>query len=137
MSVDQYKQPDYFNTREGLKTSHSQYVYYRLANLEKQGLTRLDRLPFSIKVMLESVLRQCNEREIKQTDVVNLADWKPNTTSRTPLPFRPARVILQDFTGVPAVVDLAAMRSAIARLGGDARKINPLVPVALVIAHAT
>ncbi|HLE14275.1 MAG TPA: aconitate hydratase AcnA [Anaerolineales bacterium] len=136
MSVDQTKQPDYFNTREGLKTSQSQYVYYRLANLEQQGLAWLDRLPFSIKVMLESVLRQCNEREIKQTDVVNLAGWKPSPTSRTPLPFRPARVIMQDFTGVPAVVDLAAMRSAIARLGGDPRKINPLVPVDLVIDHS-
>src|SRR3990172_6072272 len=136
MSVDQTKQPDYFNTREGLKTSQSRYVYYSLANLEQQGLAWLDRLPFSIKVMLESVLRQCNEREIKQTDVVNLAGWKPSPTSRTPLPFRPARVIMQDFTGVPAVVDLAAMRSAIARLGGDPRKINPLVPVDLVIDHS-
>ena len=136
MSVDQIKQPDYFNSREDLKTSQSRYVYYSLANLEQQGLAWLDRLPFSIKVMLESVLRQCNEREIKQTDVVNLAGWKPNPTSRTPLPFRPARVIMQDFTGVPAVVDLAAMRSAIARLGGDPRKINPLVPVDLVIDHS-
>jgi len=99
-------------------------------------LTQLDRLPFSIRVMLEAVLRQCNEREITSQDVINLAGWQPQAAARPSLPFRPARVIMQDFTGVPAVVDLAAMRSAMARLGGDPKKINPLVPVDLVIDHS-
>ena len=127
---------DYFQTRDTFHTRHGDFFFYRLANLERQGLTEIDRLPFSIRIMLESVLRQCNDREITQADVVNLAGWRPNPASRQGLPFRPARVIMQDFTGVPAVVDLAAMRSAMARLGGDPRKINPLVPVDLVIDHS-
>jgi aconitate hydratase len=127
---------DYFQTRDTFHTRHGDFFFYRLTNLDRQGLTEIDRLPFSIRIMLESVLRQCNDREITQADVVNLAGWQPNPASRQSLPFRPARVIMQDFTGVPAVVDLAAMRSAMARLGGDPRKINPLVPVDLVIDHS-
>ena len=127
---------DHFRTRDTFHTRQGEFIFYRLANLERQGLTEIDRLPFSIRIMLESVLRQCNDREITQADVVNLAGWQPNPASRHSLPFRPARVIMQDFTGVPAVVDLAAMRSAMARLGGDPRKINPLVPVDLVIDHS-
>jgi aconitate hydratase len=127
---------DYFQTMGKLITSDNHYVIYRLEELVKQGLTNIDRLPFSIRIMLESVLRQCNEREIREEDVINLAAWQPNPPNRSSLPFRPARVIMQDFTGVPAVVDLAAMRSAIHRLGGDPRKINPLVPVDLVIDHS-
>ena len=122
---------DYFQTRDILKTSHANYIIYRLSKLEQAGLTRLDRLPFSIRVMLESVLRQCNEREITRQDVINLAGWKPRMEPRPTLPYRPARVVMQDFTGVPAVVDLATMRSAMARLGGDPKKINPVVPVGL------
>jgi len=99
-------------------------------------LPRLERLPFSIRIMLESTLRQCNEIEITRQDVINLANWKARQAERPALPFQPARVIMQDFTGVPAVVDLAAMRSAMARLGGDPKKINPLVPVDLVIDHS-
>ena len=127
---------DYFQTRDILKTSDKHYIIYRLEKLDKQGLTHIDRLPFSIRIMLESVLRQCNEREIRIGDVIDLAAWQPKPDSRSSLPFRPARVIMQDFTGVPAVVDLAAMRSAIYRLGGDPRKINPMVPVDLVIDHS-
>ncbi len=127
---------DYFHARGSLKTNHGDYVIYRLAKLEKDGLTQLDRLPFSIRVMLESVLRQCNDDEITRQDVLNLAGWKPRVEQRLSLPFSPARVVMQDFTGVPAVVDLAAMRSAIARLGGDPNRINPLVPVDLVIDHS-
>jgi aconitate hydratase len=127
---------DYFQTRDVLKTSHANYIIYRLSKLEQAGLTRLDRLPFSIRVMLETVLRQCNEREITRQDVINLAGWKPRMEPRPTLPYRPARVVMQDFTGVPAVVDLAAMRSAMARLGGDPKKINPVVPVDLVIDHS-
>lgn len=127
---------NYFNSRNELETKYGKYIYYRLENLEKQGLTRLDRLPISIRIMLESLLRQCNEKEITQMDVINLARWKPKMDMRASLPFKPARVLMQDFTGVPAVVDLAAMRSAVARLGGDPRKINPLIPVDLVIDHS-
>ncbi len=127
---------DCFNARGVLSTSKGDYTIYRLEKLEEDGLTRLSRLPFSIRVMLESVLRQCNENEITRQDVINLAAWKPGAPERPSLPFRPARVVMQDFTGVPSVVDLAAMRSAMARLGGDPTKINPLVPVDLVIDHS-
>jgi aconitate hydratase len=127
---------DYFATKGSLSTSHGNYTLFRLRNLELQGLTKIDVLPFSIRIMLESVLRQCNDSEIKPQDVTNLATWKPNPATRPSFPFRPARVIMQDFTGVPAIVDLAAMRSAISRLGGDPRRINPMVPVDLVIDHS-
>lgn len=128
---------DYFQARDTLHTSQGDFVIYRLAKLEAAGLlTSLERLPFSIRIMLESVLRQCNEREITRQDVKNLAGWQPQVVRRPTLPYSPARVIMQDFTGVPAVVDLAAMRSAVARLGGDPKKINPLVPVDLVIDHS-
>jgi len=127
---------DYFEARDVLQTSYGDFVIYRLDRLEHAGLTSLGKLPFSIRVMLESVLRQCNEKEITKDDVRNLAGWKPHSSKRPGLPFRPGRVVMQDFTGVPAVVDLAAMRSAVARLGGDPRKINPKVPVDLVIDHS-
>jgi aconitate hydratase len=127
---------DYFATKGTMHTSRGDFIFYRITNLERQGLTSIQRLPFSIRVMLESVLRQCNDKEITQSDVVNLASWQPDQVKRPNLPFRPARVIMQDFTGVPAIVDLAAMRSAISRLGGDPQKINPLVPVDLVIDHS-
>lgn len=126
---------DLFNTRDTLTVGDKTYVYYRLDALEKAGITQLDRLPISIRVMLESALRQCNDKEIKQQDVKNIAAWTPHG-ERPGIPFLPARVIMQDFTGVPAIVDLAAMRAAVARLGGDPKKINPLVPVDLVIDHS-
>ena len=116
---------DFFNTRDRLRTSHGDYVIYRLSRLEDQGLTKIDKLPFSMRIMLESVLRNCNEIEITRQDVINTAAWQPKMARPTNLPYRPARVLMQDFTGVPAVVDLAAMRAAISRLGGDPRKINP------------
>ncbi|MFM8321260.1 MAG: aconitase family protein, partial [Chloroflexota bacterium] len=124
---------DFFQSRGKLKTAHGEYTIYRLDALEKAGLTRLEKLPFSIRILLEAVLRQCNGREVTQQDVINLAGWQPQAANRPSLPFIPGRVVMQDFTGVPAVVDLAAMRAAMARLGGDPKKINPLVPVDLVI----
>ncbi|MEN8173812.1 MAG: aconitase family protein, partial [Chloroflexota bacterium] len=127
---------DYFNTRDVLKTDHGNYVYYRLNQLEKDGLTELAKLPFSIRVMLEGLLRQCNGVEITEDDVRNLAAWAPKAETRPSMPYRPGRVVMQDFTGVPAVVDLAAMRSAISRLGGDPKKINPHVPVDLIVDHS-
>jgi aconitate hydratase len=127
---------DFLKARDILKTPQGSYIIYRLDSLEKAGLVQLERLPFSIRIMLESVLRQCNDREITQQDVIHLAGWRPRAPERPSLPFAPARVVMQDFTGVPAVVDLAAMRSAMARLGGDPKRINPLVPVDLVIDHS-
>ncbi len=126
---------DFFNARDQLKVGDKEYVMYRLDALEKAGLTNLKLLPFSIRVLLEAALRQCNDKEITQTDVKNIAAWTAKGV-RPGIPFLPARVVLQDFTGVPGVVDLAAMRSAVARLGGDPKKINPLVPVDLVIDHS-
>jgi aconitate hydratase len=111
-------------------------VIYRLENLEKAGLGSISRLPFSIKVLLESVLRNCDGTLVTEQDVAALAGWHAKSPAAQEVPFKPARVILQDFTGVPAVVDLAAMRSAVKRLGGDPAKINPLVPVDLVIDHS-
>jgi aconitate hydratase len=126
---------DFFNARDVLKVGDQEYVIYRLDALEKAGLTDLKRLPFSIRIVLEAALRQCNDKEITQTDVKNIAAWTPRG-ERPGIPFLPARVVMQDFTGVPAIVDLAAMRSAVARLGGDPKLINPLVPVDLVIDHS-
>jgi len=126
---------DIFKARDNLKAGKKEYVIYRLDALEKVHLTELKRLPFSIRILLEAALRQCNDKEITQEDVKNIAGWKPQG-NRPGIPFLPARVIMQDFTGVPAVVDLAAMRAAVARLGGDPKKINPLVPVDLVIDHS-
>ena len=123
---------DHFNARTVLPgTTHS---YYSLDKLAEYG--NIDRLPFSIKVLLEALLRTCDGYEVMPEDVIKLAAWKANGIARDELPFKPGRVILQDFTGVPAVVDLAALRSAMARLGGDPQKINPQVPVDLVIDHS-
>ena len=126
---------DLFKSRDVLKAGEKEYVIFRLDALEKAGLTKLAKLPYSIRIILEAALRQCNDMEITQDDVKNIAAWTPKAT-RPGIPFLPGRVVMQDFTGVPAVVDLAAMRSAVARLGGDPKKINPLVPVDLVIDHS-
>jgi aconitate hydratase len=126
---------DFFKSRDVLPVGDKQYVIYRLDALEKAGLTQLNKLPYSVRVLLEAALRQMNGKEITQLDVEHIAGWKPNG-ERFGIPFLPARVIMQDFTGIPAVVDLAAMRTAIARLGGNPKSINPLVPVDLVIDHS-
>ncbi len=110
---------------------------YRLSKLEEAALCKVDTLPFSIRVLLESVLRNCDGYVVTEDDVKALAAWADSKgTAAVEVPFKPARVVLQDFTGVPAVVDLAAMRSAMKRLGGDPGKINPLVPADLVIDHS-
>ena len=125
-----------FGARSTLETASGTVDYYRLARLEEQGYGDLTRLPFSIRVLLESVLRNENGRDVTRDDVLNLATYDPAAPARLEFPFKPARVVLQDFTGVPAVVDLAALRSAMARLGGDPQKINPQNPVDLVIDHS-
>ncbi len=125
-----------FGARATLKTSGGPVTLFRLDALEKAGLGKVSRLPFSLRVLLEAVLRNCDAELITEDDVKALAGWKADKPSDREVPFRPARVILQDFTVVPAVVDLAAMRSAMKRLGGDPAKINPLVPVDLVIDHS-
>jgi len=128
---------DHFGALDTLDAGQGPVSYYRLRALEREGLTGdLDRLPFSIKVLLESVLRNLDDELVMEADVRRLAAWNAARPAEVELPFMPARVILQDFTGVPAVVDLASMRSAVKRLGGDARRINPLVPVDLVVDHS-
>jgi aconitate hydratase len=127
---------DPFGARATFDTGSGTAHYYRLHKLEQDGLTSVSRLPFSIKVLLEAVLRECDGYVATQDDVVNLATWNAKAPKPVEIPFKPARVIMQDFTGVPAVVDLAALRSAMAQLGGDPHKINPIVPVDLVIDHS-
>jgi aconitate hydratase len=127
---------DPFDARDTLHAHGSTYTICRLDRLEDLGLTRIDRLPYSIRVLLESVLRQVNGREITEHDVRALAAWQAESESRPDVPYLPSRVIMQDFTGVPAVVDLAAMRSALARAGGDPKQISPQIPVDLVIDHS-
>ncbi|GKV45111.1 hypothetical protein SLEP1_g52232 [Rubroshorea leprosula] len=107
--------------------------YYSLPALND---SRIDRLPYSIRILLESAIRNCDEFQVKSKDVEKIIDWENTSPKQVEIPFKPARVLLQDFTGVPAVVDLACMRDAMNKLGGDSNKINPLVPVDLVIDHS-
>lgn len=127
---------DLFGARQPLNPGRAGSVfYYRLAQLETLGIASISRLPFSIKILLESALRNCDGYAISEEHVKRLAHWTPQGV-RIEAPFKPARVILQDFTGVPALVDLAAMRDAIRQLGGDPAKINPFIPCDLVIDHS-
>jgi aconitate hydratase len=127
---------DPFGAVAKLSSKAGNVTIYRLNRLAEAGLGDIASLPFSIKVLLESCLRNLDNFQVTEKDVRGLAAWDAKSVSRGELPFKPARVILQDFTGVPAVVDLAAMRSAMKRAGGDPQKINPLVPVDLVIDHS-
>src|ERR687889_1017641 len=132
--------PDPFGARSSLSTPFGETVtYYRLEALEEQGLANLDLLPFTLRILLENALRYAGGEFVDDALVKQLAAWRPRKageSSGMELPFLPGRVVLQDFTGVPAVVDLAAMRDAVARLGGDVTRINPLVPADLVIDHS-
>src|SRR5258708_5024712 len=114
------------------------FTYYRLASLADAGVDRatLERLPMTIKVLLEELLRHAGNGVVSEAEIEAMARWNPASPLEGEFPFYPARVLLQDFTGVPAAVDLAAMRSAMARLGGDPKRINPLVPADLVIDHS-
>jgi aconitate hydratase A / 2-methylisocitrate dehydratase len=127
---------DSFKCRKTLKVGPRTYTYYSLPAAEKHGLEGLSRLPFSMKVLLENLLRYEDGKSVTKDDIVAVADWLKNRRSDREIAFRPARVLMQDFTGVPAVVDLAAMRDAMKTLGGDPERINPLVAVDLVIDHS-
>jgi aconitate hydratase len=127
---------DSFKCRKTLKVGAKTYVYYSLPAAEKNGLKGISKLPFSMKVLLENLLRNEDGRTVTKEDIVAFSKWLKTRKLEHEIAFRPARVLMQDFTGVPAVVDLAAMRDAMKSLGGDAEKINPLVPVDLVIDHS-
>jgi len=127
---------DPFGAKAVLETAAGKVSIYALGRLAERGVGDPARLPFSIRVLLENLLRHCDGQLVTEEDVRALARWSPTDLPDREIPFMPARVILQDFTGVPAVVDLAAMRSAVKRLGGDPARINPLVPADLVIDHS-
>jgi len=127
---------DSFRCCKTLQAGGKTYAYYSLPIAEKNGLKGISRLPFSMKVLLENLLRNEDGRTVTKDDIKAVAEWLKTKSSDREIAFRPARVLLQDFTGVPCVVDLAAMRDAMKVLGGDPKKINPLVPVDLVIDHS-
>jgi aconitate hydratase len=127
---------DPFSARATFDTGSGPATLYRLRALDDAGVTNTARLPYSIRMILEALLRTCDGYEVTEADVRALATWNAAKPAEQEIPFKPARVVLQDFTGVPCVVDLAAMRAAMRRLGGDPTRINPLVPVDLVIDHS-
>src|SRR4029453_16546337 len=114
-----------FGAAAKLDCQSGSYTIYRLKKLAEQGIGTIDRLPFSIRVLLESCLRKLDNFIVTEQDVTELANWNATQPKQVELPFMPGRVVLQDFTGVPAIVDLAALRSAMVRMGGNPKKINP------------
>ena len=127
---------DSFKSRRTLKVGSKTYAYFSLTAAEKNGLEGISRLPYSMKVLLENLLRHEDGQTVTADDIRAVAGWLQKKTSDREIAFRPARVLMQDLTGVPAVVDLAAMRDAMKKLGGDPEKINPLAEVDLVIDHS-
>jgi len=125
-----------FGTRTALQAGGRSVQIYSLPSLEAGGFPEIARLPYSMKILLENALRHEDARFVKAADIEALARWDLKGTAQKEISFAPARVLLQDFTGVPAVVDLAAMRDGIVRLGGDPNRVNPLQPVELVIDHS-
>ncbi|MDJ0931649.1 aconitate hydratase AcnA [Breoghania sp.] len=130
------KSLDTFKCRKTLAVGDKTYTYFSLPDAEVNGLEGISKLPFSLKVLLENLLRFEDGRTVIADDICAIADWLKERKSSHEIAYRPARVLMQDFTGVPAVVDLAAMRDAATKLGGDPKKVNPLVPVDLVIDHS-
>ena len=124
-----------FNSRSVLKVGSKEYEIYRIDALDKQGIST-KHLPFSLRILLENLLRTEDGRNVTAKEIRVLAAWNSQSKPENEIAFTPSRVLLQDFTGVPCVVDLGAMRDAMKRLGGDAKKINPLQPVELVIDHS-
>src|SRR6266571_863950 len=131
-----HKYVDSFGAQKTLKVGNDSYDIFRLDQLEQAGFKNVSRLPVSLKVLLENLLRHEDNRHVNKTDIEALANWNPKAKPDKEIAFMPARVLMQDLTGVPAVVDLAAMREAMKRMGGDPRKINPLQPAELVIDHS-
>ena len=127
---------DTFHTASPLEVGGARYQIYRLESLAKATSLPVDRLPFSLKILLENLLRCEDDRHVSAGDIQALAGWDPAAKPDKEIAFMPARILLQDLTGVPAIVDLAAMREGIRRLGGDPGRINPLQPVDLVIDHS-
>ena len=125
-----------FHTRAQLTAGGRTQQIFSLPALEKAGFSGVARLPYSLKILLENLLRREDRRFVDPEDIEALGNWDVTSKAQKEIAFTPARVLLQDFTGVPAVVDLAAMRDGIVRLGGDPRKVNPLQPVELVIDHS-
>ncbi len=136
MSQSANSRPDPFHAKKTLTTPHGSYTYFSLDAIKQHKIGHVDRLPYSIKVLLESMLRNLDGFIVTQDDVAGLANWNAKAPLKEEIPFMPGRVILQDFTGVPCVVDLAAMRDAMKKLGGDPNLINPLVKCDLVIDHS-
>src|SRR5271169_6368271 len=126
---------DSFASRSTLKSGNRTYEIYRLKALESQGIP-LNRLPYSLRILLENLLRHEDGKSVTADDIKFLAEWDPKAEPSREIAYMPARVLMQDFTGVPAIVDLAAMRDAMKQLGGDPEKINPLQPAELVIDHS-
>lgn len=124
------------NSRDTLATMAGDLAIFRLDRLEVDGVGSVSRLPFSVRVLLEAALRNLDGYQVREEDVGTLANWNAANPNPIEIPFKPARVVLQDFTGVPSLVDLAALRSAMGRMGGDARRVEPLIPVDLVVDHS-
>src|SRR5437899_12443918 len=128
--------PDAWSPRSTLAVGGRTVAYYPLQTLRQQLATPLERLPVTVKILLENVLRHAGTAPFSEDDIAALAAWRPGVSPGREAAFLPSRVLLQDFTGVPVVVDLAAMRDAVAELGGDSRRLNPVVPADLVIDHS-
>src|SRR5689334_25119372 len=128
---DEFKALKEFDAGKGRKGS-----FFSLPTLEDQGIGKISRLPVSMRIVLESGLRNCDGKKVRRKDVETLAKWNAKMPANEEIPFVVARIVLQDFTGVPLVVDLAAMRSAVQKVGGDPKIIEPLVPVDLVVDHS-
>src|SRR6187551_2346981 len=134
MNRSSHSIPDPLSARAWLSFGDERIAYYRLDRVA--GTNDLARMPMTVKILLENVVRNAGRGVVREEEVSVLAHWQPRGAAEAETPFLPARVLMQDFTGVPAVVDLAAMRDAMAALGGDPRLINPLVPTDLVIDHS-
>ncbi|GAC1402348.1 MAG: aconitate hydratase AcnA [Candidatus Velthaea sp.] len=130
-----FEHPNSFGARDSLRVGDRQYTYFKLEALKAAGFD-IDTLPYSLKILLENLVRFEDGRSVTKSDIEAVAGWTPGSPSTSEIAYRPARVLLQDFTGVPCVVDLAAMRDALAAMGGDPKRINPLQPVELVIDHS-
>jgi aconitate hydratase len=122
--------------RKNLTVNGQNYLYYDIQELDARKIAPMGRLPFSIRILVENLLRKLDGHIVREADLKAIAAWQKTYAAPVEIPHHPARVLMQDFTGVPAVVDLAAMRDAVKELGGDAAMVNPLVPVELVVDHS-